>query len=877
MNIIDNNNNNLRFSGVNYDEQIEQNYNDQDQFNPMQSNTIKNIDTLYSRNNMNNNQNMNSQNFQNNNMYQNSNPKTNRNQPSNIPQEEKSPNEEFLNSPILPERTLSSFYGKDFLSDAILKTEEFEIPFHKLVLCSASNFLNKYFNFLISNPNQNPNQQQPPQPAPAEQPNDPNAQQNPQPNVQQNVIVENKINGKDVVKIPEILSSYFSKGNKKDCMEKLIKYCYYNQDIKSIESEITQYNCFTMLELSHCLDIKSLNTNLEKLIIKNFVNNDNMVKLAQESKNFELPNLYKECIYKIKKNLGKLKSRNRELTELNFDSFKDIISSDEIDVEDEKEISDLVIEYIKSRREIPEEKPPEVKVVEVNNENNVNNNNQPNPENANQNPPAEQKPPEENKPPEQNPPAEQKPPEENQQNQPQNNDLNKKEEKKNDCYSEWHDHLEEIKKNSKKVRLTPEQEKALVLCIRFSYLSHTDLIALTNEPIMSDYKDLILQGLSARLNTYENTNEQNVLINLTGRHYLRGPQISHANQVSINENQINNNMNQPQNQMFKSTNPQLNNYNQQQNLYDSRNMMPSKNNFLKNTQYIPNNNNYNINDINMNVNNRTGSESFYEDNNNNNNFNNNNNNSNYMSSEIMNIDEMNSKKRQMANLMKSAPYPRPPQDPRISEDFFKYQSMISRQKPIFKYSYDFDENGALYYLGTKGKRHQYRNPHEINMVKVFASSVSKGDVSAFVGRNLVNLRTENEENSFFLVDLGENRTLVPTVYSLRNRNSSSHVMLCWNLEASNDKINFEILDTRIFCNSNNSQLNKKLEKERNLLKEPGCTSSWGISRKIREKFPEGFRYFMIKQIDRNSNGSYNLAISGFELYGEGKGKGWYFN
>ena len=87
------------------------------------------------------------------------------------------------------------------------------------------------------------------------------------------------------------------------------------------------------------------------------MNNDNMVKLAQESKNFELPNLYKECIYKIKKNLGKLKSRNRELTELNFDSFKDIISSDEIDVEDEKEISDLVIEYIKSRREIPPKYP----------------------------------------------------------------------------------------------------------------------------------------------------------------------------------------------------------------------------------------------------------------------------------------------------------------------------------------------------------------------------------------------------------------------------------------------------------------------------------------------------------------------------------------
>ena len=49
-----------------------------------------------------------------------------------------------------------------------------------------------------------------------------------------------------------------------------------------------------------------------------------------------------------------------------------------------------------------------------------------------------------------------------------------------------------IKKSSEKRRLTPEEEKILVLCIRFSYLSHIDLIELTKEPIMGKYKDLIL-------------------------------------------------------------------------------------------------------------------------------------------------------------------------------------------------------------------------------------------------------------------------------------------------------------------------------------------------------------------------------------------------
>ena len=156
----------------------------------------------------------------------------------------------------------------------------------------------------------------------------------------------------------------------------------------------------------------------------------------------------------------------------------------------------------------------------------------------------------------------------------------------------------------------------------------------------------------------------------------------------------------------------------------------------------------------------------------------------------------------------------------------------------------------------------------MGIVKVFSSSLGKGNLSDFVGRNLVNLRTENEENSFFGVDLGENRYLNPSCYSIKNRNSSSHVMLCWNLEGSNDKINYEILDTRIF---NLNEYNDKLEKERNLLKQPGCTSTWGISKKIREKYPNGFRYFVLKQIDKNSNGSFNLALSGFELYGDSVG------
>ena len=417
----------------------------------------------------------------------------------------------------------------------------------------------------------------------------------------------------------------------------------------------------------------------------------------------------------------------------------------------------------------------------------------------------------------------------------------------------------------------------LVLCIRFSYLSHADLIALTNEPIMENFKDLILQGLSARLDTYENTNEKKTIINLTPRHYLRGQQASNnkINQIILNKNNYNDENNNDNND--DNNNDINNNNNQNQNFKSARNIGKSNQfnkfndprNFAHSQPIIQKNNNFNENSNNF-IKDEIEFPSYDENNNIMNNSN-----SNYLEPDILNIDEINSKKKKIGIMGKSSPGPYPPQDPRISQNFYRSQKV--NYYPIFKYTYDFDENGALYYLGTKGKRRQYRNPHELNIVTAFASSLSKGKVSDFVGRNLVNLRTENEENSFFGVDLGENRTLVPMAYSIRNRNSSTHVMLCWNLEASNDKINFEILDTRIFSNPENPQIHQKLERERNLLKEPGCTSTWGISKKVRENFPDGFRYFLIKQIDKNSNGSYNLTNSGFELYGEGKGSGWIFN
>lgn len=115
----------------------------------------------------------------------------------------------------------------------------------------------------------------------------------------------------------------------------------------------------------------------------------------------------------------------------------------------------------------------------------------------------------------------------------------------------------------------------------------------------------------------------------------------------------------------------------------------------------------------------------------------------------------------------------------------------------FEYSHDFDECGLLYFIGSNGLTRMWQNPHSTGKVRSFASSIGSGSVENFVGREAVNCRTNNEQFAFMGVDIQDYRAFCPTSYTLRNRNSPSHVIQNWEFQASND--NFQtwiVLDRR---------------------------------------------------------------------------------
>ena len=82
-------------------------------------------------------------------------------------------------------------------------------------------------------------------------------------------------------------------------------------------------------------------------------------------------------------------------------------------------------------------------------------------------------------------------------------------------------------------RLTKEEKKELFKAIRYSYLPHEKLLELSTHPTFDLAKNYIVEGLSIRLDSYENALKKDVSINLE-------PRVNYeldASNIQVQENQ----------------------------------------------------------------------------------------------------------------------------------------------------------------------------------------------------------------------------------------------------------------------------------------------------------------------------------------------------
>lgn len=169
---------------------------------------------------------------------------------------------------------------------------------------------------------------------------------------------------------------------------------------------------------------------------------------------------------------------------------------------------------------------------------------------------------------------------------------------------------------------------------------------------------------------------------------------------------------------------------------------------------------------------------------------------------------------------------------------------------IFEYTSDFDEHGVLYYIATRGGTEEWRNPMLAReQVRVSWSSLEKGSPHSVLEREPSESWSMDVPSSWVQLDLGEDRSLVLSHYSIRHgSNSRQDFLRNWVLQGSDDGKTWEVLQRHV----NDTALNNIY-----------ATHSWAVI-----KSPTPRRIFRVLQNGRNSSTHNFLSISGIELYGE---------
>eukprot|EP01084_Bolivina_argentea_P251841 422543_1 len=181
----------------------------------------------------------------------------------------------------------------------------------------------------------------------------------------------------------------------------------------------------------------------------------------------------------------------------------------------------------------------------------------------------------------------------------------------------------------------------------------------------------------------------------------------------------------------------------------------------------------------------------------------------------------------------------------------------------FVYTDDFDTNGLINFLGTKGNTEEWQNPVSLDMMSIHASMVFPlgQTIEHVVDRRpacicLYPPRGGGAPFAWILIDFKQ-YMIQPTYYTLRNLTPLKYVQTLilmkdghlrnWMFQASLDGIFWDTLKTH---------------RDDESMKTAGQSFTWKL-----EETKSYYSMFRILQIYKNSNDTWNMLCGGFEIYG----------
>ena len=178
------------------------------------------------------------------------------------------------------------------------------------------------------------------------------------------------------------------------------------------------------------------------------------------------------------------------------------------------------------------------------------------------------------------------------------------------------------------------------------------------------------------------------------------------------------------------------------------------------------------------------------------------------------------------------------------------------------YTFPFDKNGAVHWIGSEGGVKEYENPQLTGELYLEISTLYRGKLDNLTSyttptnsaeRIAAATYTNNSSRSWLVVDFGPERALRPSYYAIKHGASGiGNAIRNWVLEAQVDEYSpWVTLRTH--------------ENDTTMREEPQSVAGFELtSEKARSAF---YRVFRITQIGKNSGGNDCLFIGGIEFYG----------
>lgn len=178
------------------------------------------------------------------------------------------------------------------------------------------------------------------------------------------------------------------------------------------------------------------------------------------------------------------------------------------------------------------------------------------------------------------------------------------------------------------------------------------------------------------------------------------------------------------------------------------------------------------------------------------------------------------------------------------------------------FTYPFDKNGAIYWIGSMGGQMDYENPQKTGGLYLEISTLYRGQLlnltsyqtaETAADRITAATYTNNTSRSWLVVDFGPERQLRPSYYCLKHGASGlGNAIRNWVLEG---KVSEDSPWVELRNHKNDTTMRE----------EPGQVAGFELSSEVcRSKF---FRIFRITQTGKNSGGNDCLFIGGIEFYG----------